>query len=140
MGVELQMSGKQRSVENRQVKRYRYRGGAAVRRLDTDPTQPGLVLELSIQGCRLRLPDLTDFEVGAAVDIAVSSHGASFRALGWVRHRSWTRKQLGIAFVNLSQRGEADLMELIADLEAEEQADGLPEITVMRYANLPANC
>jgi PilZ domain len=139
MGVEIQMSGKQRSGENRQAKRYRYRGGAIVRRLDSDPSLPGLVLELSSQGCRLRLPDLTDFEVGAAVDIAVNSRGASFRAIGWVRHRSWTRKQIGVAFLNLSRRGEADLLELIADLEAQEQGGlpGVPEITVLRYAALP---
>ena len=135
MGVELQMSGKRRSAENRQAKRYRYRGEVTVRRLDSDPTQPGLVLELSTQGCRLRLPDLSEFEVGSIVDIAVSSRAVSFRALGSVRHRSWTRRQLGIAFVNLSRRGESDLIDLIADLEAEAQAgrSGLQQITVFKY-------
>src|SRR5580658_4740297 len=132
MGVELQMSGKPRSAENRQAKRYRYRGAVTVRRLESDPSLAGLILELSTTGCLLRLPDLTEYEVGSVVDIAVNSRAVAFRALGSVRHRSWTRGLPGIAFVNLSRRGQSDLLDLIADLEATEKAgsSGVHEITV----------
>lgn len=135
MGVELPMSGRSRSVENRQARRYRYRGAAVVRRLESDPSHAGLILDLSTQGCLLRLPNVAGFEVGAVLDIAVNSRMVMFRALGSVRHRSWNRRALGIAFEKLSQRGEADLLALIADLEAEEQAgrSGVPQITVFRY-------
>jgi len=129
------MSGRRRSVENRQARRYRYRGAVVVRRLESDPSHAGLILELSTHGCLLRLPNVADFEVGAVLDLAVNSRMVAFRALGSVRHRSWIRRVLGIAFENLSQRGEADLLALIADLEAEEQAgrSGVPQITVFRY-------
>jgi hypothetical protein len=135
MGIELPMSGTRRTVENRQAKRYRYRGAVVVRRLESDPVLPGLVLELSTQGCLLRLPDLSEFAVGTVVDIVVSSHLVSFRALGSVRHRSRTRRVIGVSFVNLSRRGESDLLDLIADLEAEEQAGraGVHQITVFRH-------
>jgi len=135
MGVELQMTGKRRSGENRQAKRYRYRGAVTVRRLESDPSLLGLILELSTTGCLLRLPDISEFEVGSVVDIAVNSRAVAFRALGSIRHRSHTRRLVGIAFVNLSRRGQSDLLDLIADLEATDKAggSGVREITVYKY-------
>jgi c-di-GMP-binding flagellar brake protein YcgR len=135
MGIEIQMSGTPRSAENRQAKRYRYRGAVTVRRLESDPSFSGLILELSTTGCLLRLPDISEFEVGSVVDIAVNSRAVAFRALGSVRHRSHTRSLLGVAFVNLSRRGQSELLDLIADLEATEKAgdSGVHEITVFKY-------
>jgi c-di-GMP-binding flagellar brake protein YcgR len=135
MGIEIQMTANQRSAENRQSPRYRYRGDATVRRLDSDPTLPGRVLDLSAQGCLLRLPDLSDFEANSLVDLHINTGAVAFRALGSVRHRARTRRVLGISFVNLSQRGEAELLSLITELESAEQ-DGrstVEEINVVPH-------
>jgi hypothetical protein len=135
MGVEIQMSGAPRSVENRRAKRYRYQADAAVRRLELPDTLPGRILDLSDRGCLLRLPNLTDFPVDSLVDICVNSRAVTFRALGSVRHCSRNRRLIGLAFVNLSRRGQVDLRELIAELEAAEQTGQsvAHEIVVLRH-------
>jgi hypothetical protein len=141
MGIEIRMSGTPRSTENRQVKRYRYRGQAILRRLDEGESLPARILNLSLRGCLLRLPDLSDFAVGALVDLGVSTSLATFRALGSIRHCSHRRRLLGISFVNLTRRGEAELLDLIADLEAAEQAgnSGVHQITIYKYDRPPSN-
>ena len=135
MGVEIQMSGERRSAENRQAKRYRYRGDATVRRLESEPSLAGRILDLSVHGCLLRLPDLSDFHIGAPVDLAVNSTTVAFRALGSVRHISHTRRLLGVSFVNLTRRGETELQELIAELESAEHHghDDAHKISVLHY-------
>ena len=122
MGVEIQMNGARRLVENRQAKRYRYQADAAVRRLELPDTLPGRILDLSVRGCLLRLPNLSDFAVNSLVDVCVNSSAVTFRALGSVRHCSHNRRLIGLSFVNLTRRGQVDLLELIAELEAAEQA------------------
>ena len=106
-----------------------------MRRLDSDPSLPGCILDLSARGCLLRLPDLYDFEVGMLVDIGIHSKQVEFRALGSIRHCGRRRRVLGVSFVNLSRRGESDLLDLIAGLEADEQAgrSGVHQITIFRY-------
>jgi c-di-GMP-binding flagellar brake protein YcgR len=135
MGIEIQMTANQRSTENRRSPRYRYRGEATLRRLDSDPTLPGRVLDLSATGCLLRLPDPSDFTVGTLIDLSIQAGAVTFRALGSVRHRARTRRVLGISFVNLSRRGEAELNALIADLESAEQSgrSTIQEITLLRH-------
>jgi c-di-GMP-binding flagellar brake protein YcgR len=140
MGIEIQMTANQRSTENRQSPRYRYRGDATVRRLDSDPTLPGRVLDLSATGCLLRLPDPSDFAVGTLIDLSIQTGALVFRALGSVRHRARTRRVLGISFVNLNQRGEAELLALIAELESAQQEgrSAIQEIAVLRHRDEPA--
>ena len=135
MGIEIQMSGKQRSAENRQTRRFRYRGQATVRRLESDPSLPATILDLSAQGCLLRLPDLADFAVGTLIDMSINSDTVAFRALGSVRHRAHTRRVLGISFMHLSRRGEADLFALIDDLGSAPPSTRpvLQEISVSRH-------
>ena len=134
MGIEIQMTGKPRSVEHRQAKRYRFRGDATVRRLDAAPALRGRVLDLSERGCLLRLPDLSDLKVDELVDLSVKSNAVSFRAVGEVRRCDPDRWRIGISFVNLTRRGEADLLDLIADLETAQQLGRacVQEIRVMR--------
>jgi hypothetical protein len=134
MGVEIKMSGGPRPAEKRQARRYRYRAETMVRRLNSDPSLAGCILNLSARGCLLRLPELSDYETGTLVDVSVNSRLIAFRALGSVRHCSRNRRLLGISFLNLSQRGEAALLDLIADLEADAQAgrSGVHQINVFR--------
>jgi hypothetical protein len=140
MGIEIQMPANRRATENRQAPRYRYAGEATLRRLDSDPTSPGRVLDLSARGCLLRLPDPYEFQVDTLVDLAIHTSAISFRALGSVRHRARTRRVLGISFINLTERGEADLLALIADLESADQTGHavVQEITLIRHTHDPA--
>jgi hypothetical protein len=135
MGIELTMSANRRSAENRLVPRYRFRGEATVRRLESDPTLPGQLLELSTHGCLLRLPDLSEFAVGTFIDLYIDTGKVAFRALGSIRHRAHTRRVLGISFLHLSRRGEADLFALIDDLGSAPPSARpvLQEITVSRH-------
>jgi hypothetical protein len=139
MGIETPISTKQRTPEKRETKRYRYRGDAKLRRLESDLTMPGRVLDLSARGCLLEVPDLTDFAVDTPVDMSVNTGWVSFRALGSVRHRNLKHMRIGISFVNLTRRGESELRELIAELEEAERAGrtGVLEISIARHKGAP---
>ena len=138
MGIEIPMTGNAGSAEHRQARRYRFRGDATARPLESGIALPGRVLDLSALGCLLMVPNLSEFAVGTLVDVSVNSSSIAFRALGSVRHCSRSRKLLGIAFVNLSRRCEADLLELIDDLDSAEQmgSAAAPKITILRHIEL----
>jgi hypothetical protein len=139
MGIETPINTKRRTPEKRQTKRYRYQGDAKLRRLESDITMPGRVLDLSARGCLLQVPDLTDLAVDTPVDMSVNTGWVSFRALGSVRHCNLKHSRIGISFVNLSRRGESELRELIADLEEAERAgrSGVLEISIARHKGPP---
>ncbi|MGP8260148.1 MAG: PilZ domain-containing protein [Acidobacteriaceae bacterium] len=139
MGIEIPITTKQRTSEKRQSKRYRYRGDAKVRQLESDFSLPGRVLDLSARGCLLQMPNLSDFAVDTLVDMCVNTGWVSFRALGSVRHVNLIHWRIGISFVKLTRRGESELLELIADLEKAEQAgrSGVLEISIARHSGPP---
>jgi hypothetical protein len=139
MGIETPISTKQRTPEKRETKRYRFRGDAKLRRLESDHSLPGRILDLSAHGCLLQVPDLSDFAVDTLVDMCVNTGWVSFRALGSVRHRNRKHLRIGISFVNLSRRGESELRELIADLEKAERAgrSDVLEISIARHKGAP---
>ena len=139
MGIEIPMHGNGGSAEHRRARRYRLAGEATARPLDTDITMPGRVVDLSASGCLLMVPCLAGFEVDTFVDMSVSTSAATFRALGTVRHRAANHWRVGVSFVNLNRRGQAELSQLIQVLEAAEQS-GRPnshEVTVLSLAERP---
>jgi hypothetical protein len=71
--------------------------------------------------------------------MSVNSGWVSFRALGSVRHFNLYRWRIGISFVKLTLRGEAELLELIADLEEAERAGrtDVLEISIARHRGSP---
>ena len=135
MGIEIKMTGNAGSAEHRQARRYRFRGDATARPLESNETLPGRILDLSTLGCLLMMPNLSEFALGTLVDISVNTSSIAFRALGAVRHSNPSHWRIGISFVNLSRRGEADLLELIAELAAAGQLGRscIHEITVIRH-------
>ena len=139
MGIEIPITTKQRTSEQRQTKRYRYRGNAKVRQLETDLSLSGRILDLSARGCLLQMPDLSAFAVDTLVDMCVNTGWVSFRALGSVRHVNLNHWRIGISFVKLSRRGESELLELITDLEEAERAgrSGVLEISIARHTGSP---
>jgi len=140
MGIEIPITTKQRTSERRQNKRYRFRGNAKVRQLETELSLPARVLDLSARGCLLQMPDLSAFAVDTLVDMSVNTGWVSFRALGSVRHVNLNHWRIGISFVKLTRRGESELLELIADLEEAERAgrSGVLEISLTRHKGSPA--
>jgi hypothetical protein len=136
MGIEIEMPGNGGSAEHRSAKRFRLRGEATARALESDISLPGRVLDLSARGCLLVVPSLAPFAVDTLVDLSIRAANVNFRAVGSVRHHVPNHWRLGISFVNLSRRGQAELVELLEALElAEKQgrADGC-EIRVMQIS------
>ena len=140
MGIEIPITAKQRTPEKRQTKRYRFRGDAKVRQLETELALTGRILDLSERGCLLQMPSLSDFAIDTLVDMSVNTGWVSFRALGSVRHINLNHWRIGISFVKLTRRGEAELLELISDLEKAEEAgrSGVLEISIARHKASPA--
>jgi hypothetical protein len=134
MGIEVQMHGNGGSAEHRSAKRYRLLGQVTARPLETDITMPGRVIDVSASGCLLMVPCLAKFAVDTFVDISVTTPAATFRALGSIRHCVPNHWRIGVSFVNLSRRGQAELGQLIEALEEAQQQGrtGSHEVTVLR--------
>jgi len=139
MGIEIPITTKQWTSEKRQNKRYRYRGDAKVRQLESELSLSGRILDLSARGCLLQMPNLPEFAVDTLVDMCVNTGWVSFRALGSVRHCNLIHWRIGISFLKLTRRGESELLELIADLEEAEQAgrSDVLEISIVRHKGAP---
>jgi hypothetical protein len=139
MGIEIPITTKQKTSEKRSAKRYRYRGNAKVRQLETDLLLSGRILDLSARGCLLQMPNLSAFAVDTLVDMCVNTDWVSFRALGSVRHVNLNHWRIGISFVKLNRRGESELLELIADIEEAERVgrSGVLEISIETYTGPP---
>ncbi len=139
MGIEIPITTKLRTSERRQSKRYRYRGDAKLRQLETDLSLSGRILDLSARGCLLQMPDLSAYAVDTLVDMCVNTGWVSFRVLGSVRHVNPNHWRIGISFLKLSRRSESELLELIAGLEEAERAgrSGVLEIGIARHTGSP---
>ena len=100
---------------------------------------PGRIIDVSTSGCLLVVPCLAKFDIGTFVDMSVTTNTATFRALGTIRHCVPNHWRVGVSFVNLSRRGQAELLQLIAALEAAKQS-GRPhshEVTILRLDERP---
>lgn len=139
MGIEIQMPGNAGSAEHRRAMRYRLRGEAMARPLDTDALMPGRVLDISPFGCLLAMPFLSPFEIGSLVDMSISTISVAFRALGVVRHLLPDHWRVGVSFVNLNRCGETELCQLIESLKLAHQAGraATHEVTVIRHVERP---
>ena len=121
-------------LQKRQNQRYKSQGNAKVRKLDTELLYTGRILDISASGCLIQLPGPTHFTVETLVDMSVNSSWVSFRALGSVRHLHKNRSKIGVSFVKLTQRGESELLELIAGLEQNKRT-GVLEIIVSQHGS-----
>jgi hypothetical protein len=121
MGIEIQMTGNGGSAEHRRTRRYRLRGDATARVLDSDVALPGRILDLSLRGCLLTLPSLARVEIDSLLDMSISTTAVSFRALGSVRYYLPNYWRIGVSFVNLTERGQSELSQLIDALKVADQ-------------------
>lgn len=84
-------------------------------------TLPCRVVDLSLSGCRLRTRDRFPAGMKLRVEVTFSVRGLPFRFCGITQ---WTdgRNQVGIRFVDLSQRHKDEFLEAIAEVEVEDAA------------------
>jgi hypothetical protein len=133
------MHGNGGSAEHRRERRYRLLGQVTARPLETDITMPGRVIDVSASGCLLMVPCLAKFQIDTFVDMSVTTNAATFRALGSIRHCVPNHWRIGISFVNLTQRGQNELTQLIQALEEAQQRGhtGSHEVTILTITERP---
>ncbi len=90
------------------------------------------IVDLSLRGCHLRSDDPFTGKAGRPVEITFKVNGVAFRLSGVVQ---WTdgRTQLGIHFVNMIPRREAELAEVIEEMAATARAKA-PTLPAAEYA------
>jgi len=77
----------------------------------------GRIVDLSLGGCLIEIRSPVSVAPGSAVELAVQMKGAALRASGHVTFIDRPRPGLiGISFVRLSERGQLQLAELVAEL------------------------
>jgi c-di-GMP-binding flagellar brake protein YcgR len=141
MGKEIPITTGQRMLEQRQNQRYKSQGNAKVRKLETELLYAGRILDISARGCLLQMPGPSPFTVDTLVDMSVNTSWVTFRALGSVRNIHQNHWKIGVSFVKLTQRGEAELLELIASLEKAKQSkrSSVLEMSIARHDPSPQN-
>jgi len=127
-------------AERRQSKRYDYCGSVTVLRADTGATQSGLLVNLSMGGCLLKLkspeersflPHLEtdppsrdqaspgDFGKDSVVEALFQVGYLPFLVTGTVRRCDEDGSLIGLAFQGMSPWGRGDLQRLFSNLETE---------------------
>ncbi len=105
-------------LEKRATKRYAHTAQVTVRALEQTRPIAASLLNLSLGGCLIRLSQSVEWTVDSGLEVILKSPWLSCRAVGTLRKSSDDGILMGIAFRSLSASGRADLVQLIADLEA----------------------
>ncbi len=106
--------------ERRRHPRYAVDGDSSLLFVDLGLTLECKIIDLSLEGCRVRTRERLSNSAGTRVETAFKVKGMAFRFKGVLR---WTdgRQQAGIQFVNMIPRCRADLAVLIGEIEAVAQ-------------------
>ena len=107
--------------ERRSQPRYAVDADATLLIVSHDARIRGRLFELSLDGCRVRADRRCSVSTPAAIELTFKINGIAFRLAGTMQ---WIDSQLaaGIQFAAMAQRRLEALMDLLAELEAEEQA------------------
>jgi hypothetical protein len=130
------MTSQEAQGNRRQSKRYDYLGNVTILSAATGASQSGLLVNLSMGGCLLKLktPEeqvepqrlengappsgkTSGFELNAIVETLFQVGYLPFLATGTVRRCDDDGSLIGIAFQGLSKWGRGDLQKLFANLE-----------------------
>jgi len=112
-----QGSGVAQSEEDRrQHPRFQCDGVAEIRSLSSGLRRSGMIVNLSLKGCLVRLGNDPCFRKGEAVEMTFCVRQLPVRIQGFVRQRH-LGPGVGIEFTLLAERGKRRLMELIAELD-----------------------
>jgi hypothetical protein len=102
--------------ERRKEARYLCFGQVKLHRIP-GIVRSGRIIDLSLGGCLIEMRSPVSVSQGAAIELAVQMKGAALRMLGNVSFIDRPRPGLiGISFVRLSERGQLQLSELVAEL------------------------
>src|ERR1035437_7189243 len=116
-------------------------GATLVLRNDGSSVETSIVY-LSVGGCLLRAARAVHVPASARVEVRFAVHGLPFR-LGGVAQWTDGKKMVGVQFAEMSSRRRDELAELLAELQADQEAaesvpaaDKLPEtLQIERPAN-----
>jgi hypothetical protein len=89
-------------------------------------TLPGRLSEISLEGCRVGIERQDVIPTPAGIEIMFKLHGIAFR-MGGILQWIDSGKTAGIQFSSLAERRRKDLLELLAELEAEQQAKSVSD-------------
>lgn len=106
------------SMEHRRHPRYAVDGdSAALLFVDLGVSLECKVIDLSLEGCRVRCRERLPKNAGVRAEVVFKVKGVAFRFSGVLR---WTdgQQQAGIQFIDIIPRRRVDLAELIEEFEA----------------------
>ena len=103
-------------LERRKEARYLCFGQVKLHRLP-GLVRSGRIIDLSLSGCLIEMRSPAYVSQGAAIELAVQMKGVGLRVAGSVAFVDGPRPGLiGISFARLSERGQGQLSELVAEL------------------------
>jgi hypothetical protein len=115
----------QSEEDRRQHPRFQCGGEAEIRSLASGLRRSGMIVNLSLQGCLVRLGNDPCFRKDEAVEMTFCVRQLPVRIQGFIRQRQ-LGPGVGVEFTLLAERGKRRLLELIAELDeiVRDQTDG----------------
>lgn len=114
--LEQEDSGGPQGRERRQYPRHALRTEATFYLLRPLATVEAMILDLSMGGCRLRLGRRIPLDIRIRVEVGFSFEGLPFR-VGGVIQAVHNKEEVGIRFVDLSERNQRRIAGLIVAIE-----------------------
>jgi hypothetical protein len=108
--------------ERRSDTRYAVDAEATLVIVSQGATMRGRILEISMDGCRMRTHKRIPFATPVGIEVLFKINGIAFR-LGGVLQWADSQQNAGIQFGAMAPRRRVAVLELLAELEAEEQAE-----------------
>jgi len=104
--------------ERRKEPRYLCFGQVKLNRLP-GAILTGRIIDLSLGGCLIAMQRPAPLSQGSVVELTIQTRGTALRMIGIITFLGrQAPRWMGISFKTLSKRGQSQLTELIAELEA----------------------
>ena len=112
-------------AERRRSDRHAIDTTAKLLAVRTGISMTGKIVNLSQGGCRLRTEERFQMGIYVRVEMEFHVHGLPFR-LGGVSQAILDKNTIGVRFLDVSERSTAQLIELIAEIEAIRREEASP--------------
>ena len=122
--------------ERRSLPRFAVDEDATLVMVSAGATISGRMFEISLDGCRVRTAGRHPVAAPALIEIIFKVNGIAFRLGGvieWIEHE----QVVGIRFGAMALRRRETLEDLLAELDAEEQARTAAQVSANETAALP---
>ena len=116
MGARPPAAGAAAHRERRQQARHELDTSATILLVNVGSTLQGRILDLSLNGCRIRTDERFPVGIYTRVETEFRLQGLPFR-LGGVIQAIHDRNTVGIRFLDLSERKRKQVLELIGEIE-----------------------